>query len=213
MWFQGIWKASRSEKNIGMGEGGKAGLYYHRNKKKIGSKSSPIGYLELKTNFSLWVWFWYIGFTSRTLMSRNHSWKPSAETSEIPGGRLPCTYRTKSVPYLLSLAMKILLDRPFATPSPIAWLRKPCLTDAYGSGAAVGVILSIVVCKWVYMYATKRVRDAIEGRQGLVEPGFVVSRDKVDDDSARSRWRVDFDCWNSLYWHRRGGQPTFEAYR
>lgn len=34
----------------------------------------------------------YNGFASSTLISRNHSWKPSAEIRVIPGGRLPWSW-------------------------------------------------------------------------------------------------------------------------
>lgn len=52
----------------------------------------PIGYEALKANLSRNVLFMYIGFASRTLMSKNHSWKPSADTKVIPGGKAPWIY-------------------------------------------------------------------------------------------------------------------------
>ena len=47
----------------------------------------PIGYLSLNLNFKRYVWPAYMGFWSRTWMSRNHSSRLSAETRVMPGGR------------------------------------------------------------------------------------------------------------------------------
>jgi hypothetical protein len=62
-----------------------------KNEGQSGGKKegAPIGYEGLNLNLSLYVWFKYRGFSSRTLMSSNHSWKSSALTSDIPGGRVP----------------------------------------------------------------------------------------------------------------------------
>jgi hypothetical protein len=56
----------------------------------VDNGDAPMGYEGLNLNFNRKVLFMYIGFASRTWMSRSHSWKPSAVTSVMPGGRLPC---------------------------------------------------------------------------------------------------------------------------
>lgn len=59
----------------------------------------PIGYCGLNLNFSRNTLSMYSGLASRTLMSSNHSWKPSAVTNSIPGGSAPWIYIFPLEPY------------------------------------------------------------------------------------------------------------------